>query len=282
MGWIFPSRIRCAACRIRHVAPNFTNPDVMRMTLLLRPAALLAALAMLGIAQLPLSAGAAEVPAAQADRIRDSLSVFLPNLVLDDIRQSPVPDLYEVTFGTRLFYITGDGRYIVQGSLFDLEQQRDVTKPRLGQLRAAAIDAIGEQNMLIYEPPETRYQVTVFTDIDCPYCRKMHMQMDEYLKHGIRFRYLLYPRAGKGSPSYDKAVSVWCAQDRQAAMDKAKQGAELPKRSCDNPVDQHLQVGGELPIRGTPAIVLDDGEVVPGYVPPDNLLALLRQRKIKK
>jgi thiol:disulfide interchange protein DsbC len=252
------------------------------MILLSRPAALVAALVMLGIAQLPLAADAAQVPPAQAEKIRSSLSVFLPNFSLDDIRQSPVPGLYEVTVGSRLFYVTEDGRYLVQGSLFDLEQQRDVTKPRIRQLRAEVIQGIGERDMLIYEPDEARYQVTVFTDIDCPYCRKMHAQMAEYLKRGIRFRYLLYPRAGKGSPSYDKAVSVWCAPDRQAAMDQAKRGVDMPKRTCDNPVDKHLKIGGELPIRGTPAIVLDDGEVVPGFVPPANLLALLQQHEKKE
>jgi thiol:disulfide interchange protein DsbC len=252
------------------------------MNVLSRPVFLFTVLVTLALLGSPGFAGTDEVPPAQAEKIRNSLSVFLPNIQLQSIRKSPVPGLYEVAFGARLFYVTEDGRYIVQGSLFDLEQQRDVTKPRLRQLRAAAINEVGEQNMLIYEPEKTRYQVTVFTDIDCPYCRKMHSQMADYLKLGIRFRYLFYPRAGKGSPSYDKAVSVWCSDDRHAAMDLAKKGVELPKRSCDNPVDAHMKLASELPIRGTPAMVLDDGEVVPGYVPPENLLALLKQHKVKK
>lgn len=225
---------------------------------------------------------AAEISPAQAEKIRNSLSVFLPSLTTDSIRSTPLPGLYEVTFDSRLFYVSEDGRYIVQGSIFDLEQQQDLTKPRLGELRAETVEAIGEANMLVYEPAETRHTVTVFTDIDCPYCRKMHAQMDNYLSKGIRFRYLLYPRAGKGSPSYDKAVSVWCAEDRRAAMDEAKKGEAMPKRSCDNPVDRHLEIGSKLPIRGTPAFVLSDGEMVPGYVPPDRLFALLEARKKKQ
>jgi thiol:disulfide interchange protein DsbC len=195
------------------------------------------------------------------------------------VRATPVPGLYEVVFGSRLFYVSEDGRFIIQGQIIDLETQQDLTKPRLGQLRAEVVENIGEANMLIYEPAEAKYQVTVFTDIDCPYCRKMHAQMDEYLARGIRFRYLLFPRAGKGSKSYDKAVSVWCAEDRLAAMDQAKAGVDLPKRDCSHPVDEHLAVGGKIPIRGTPAMVLDNGDVLPGYLPPDALLAELQKSR---
>jgi len=211
------------------------------------------------------------------ERVRNSLAVFLPGLTVDQIRPSVVPGLYEVSFDTRILYATEDGRYLVMGSLFDLESQKDLTKPRLMALRAKLLDSIGEQNMLIYEPAKRRYQVTVFTDIDCPYCRKMHSQMAQYLAKGIRFRYLLYPRAGKNSPSYRKAVSVWCAKDRHAAMDQAKQGEAVPDRDCPNPVDLHMAAGEKLRIRGTPAIVLDSGEVIPGYLPPDRLLQVLQE-----
>lgn len=249
------------------------------MTVFTRPAAPAALFFTLLVALVSRAGFAAQAPDAQVEKIRNSLSVFLPNLTTDSIRTTPVPGLYEVAFGSRLFYVSEDGRYILQGSIFDLEQQQDLTQPRLSQIRAASIDAIGESNMLIYEPDQTRYQVTVFTDIDCPYCRKMHAEMKDYLAKGIRFRYLFYPRAGKGSPSYDKAVSVWCAEDRHAAMDRAKQGADMPKRSCENPVDRHLELGSQMPVRGTPTIVLEDGELVPGYVPSDRLLALLEAKK---
>jgi thiol:disulfide interchange protein DsbC len=213
--------------------------------------------------------------------IRNSLSVFLPNLKLDQIKPSVIPGLYQVTFDTRVLYVSEDGRYVVTGSVFDLEHQQDLTKPVLEKLRTKLIDGIGEDNMLIYEPEQRRYQVTVFTDVDCPYCRKMHSQMPGYLAEGIRFRYLLFPRAGKNSPSYDKAVSVWCAKDRHAAMARATEGKEMPKRSCPNPVDQHLDAAGKLAVRGTPAIVLDSGEVIPGYLPPKRLLQVLKQRSAK-
>lgn len=211
-------------------------------------------------------------------RIRNNLAVFLPDLKIDHIGPSAVDGLYEVVFDSRLLYITADGRYIVQGSVFDVEAQRNITKPRLIELRLAAVDAMGEDNMLIYEPAETRHQVTVFTDIDCVYCRRLHRQMNGYLKHGIRIRYLFYPRSGKDTPSYDKAVSVWCAKDRHQAMDAAKSGGNLTKASCANPVDAHMALGEQLGIRGTPALVLDNGAIVPSYLTPDELLRKIEEK----
>ncbi len=226
-------------------------------------------------------AQAAEPEDPQIQHIRKSLAVFLPNLQIDRIAPAPIDGLYEVAFDSRLMYVSADGRYIVQGAVFDLEAQQDLTKPRLNALRAEAVEAIGEQNMLVYEPKKVTHQVTVFTDIDCPYCRKMHAQMDEYLDRGIRFRYLFYPRAGKNSSSYDKAVAVWCADDRRAAMDRAKAGDKLDKASCDNPVDAHMALAEKLPIRGTPALVLDSGEIIPGYIPPERLIRILDDKDKK-
>lgn len=243
----------------------------------LYPVTLLLFCLLLGLAGMSSAADAQQVGATEA-KIRNSLAIFLPTLTPDSVRPTAVPGIYEVTFGSRLFYVSEDGRYLFQGAILDLETQQDLTRPRVTELHAEAVEAVGEANMLIYEPQETRYQVTVFTDIDCPYCRKMHAQMADYLARGIRFRYLFYPRAGVGSPSYAKAVSVWCAEDRHAAMDQAKHGAAMPERSCAHPVDRHLELGARLGIRGTPAIVLDSGEILPGYVPPDRLLAELVRR----
>jgi len=119
----------------------------------------------------------------------------------------------------------------------------------------------------------------VFTDIDCGYCRKLHADMDKYNAQGIRVRYLFYPRAGLRSESYRKAVSVWCADDRKAAMTAAKTGRPLPARSCVNPVADQYNLGRQLGVRGTPALVLEDGEIIPGYVPPDKLRTMLDDRQ---
>jgi len=227
-----------------------------------------------------LIAGAAwaEVDATIEKRIRGSLQALLPNLVPDDVRKTPVKDLYEVTVGTRVIYLTGDGRFLLQGSLIDLKTRTEITAQRLSALKLSALAKVGEDSMVIFGPKDAKHTVTVFTDIDCGYCRKMHGDMAQYTDQGIRIRYLFYPRAGVGSDSYDKAVSVWCADDRNAAMDTAKAGRPVEKRSCDNPVAQHHALGQALGLQGTPSIILQDGQTLPGYVPADRLRELLDQR----
>jgi thiol:disulfide interchange protein DsbC len=213
------------------------------------------------------------------DRIRNSLTILLPGLVPDEIRATPVDDLYEVTFGGRLVYMTADGRYLIQGKIIDLETRTEITENRLSELKVAALEAVGEDQMIIYGPEDAKDTVTVFTDIDCGFCRKLHSEMAKYNDTGIRIRYLFYPRAGIGSDSYDKAVSVWCADDRKAAMDKAKAGGEVERKTCDNPVEEHFALGQIMRVSGTPALILEDAEMVPGFVPPDRLRKALDQRR---
>jgi len=214
-------------------------------------------------------------------RIKNSLAVLLPSVEPDSISQTSIAGLYQVVFGPRLVYITDDGRYLFQGQLIDLETRENLTEPQLAAAKASAIEAVGEQNMVIFEPENTQFTVTVFTDIDCGYCRKLHSEMDKYLANGIRIRYLFYPRAGEESESYVKAVSTWCADDRRQAMTEAKKGNDVPKKTCEHPVRRHMELGNNMGIRGTPALVLDDGEMIPGYVPPDKLQKVLALRALE-
>ncbi|MCB1789785.1 MAG: DsbC family protein [Gammaproteobacteria bacterium] len=212
------------------------------------------------------------------ERIRNSLSVLLPGLRPDTIRATPVENLYEVGFGMRLVYVTGDGRYLMQGKIIDLETRTEITEQRLSALKMAALAELDEKDMITFGDDDAKYTITVFTDIDCGYCRKLHSEMDQYNAKGIRIRYLFYPRAGVGSESYDKAVSVWCADDRKAAMDVAKSGGNVPAKTCDNPVAEQHALGQAMRIQGTPALLLDDGSMLPGYVPADKLRQALDQR----
>ena len=216
---------------------------------------------------------------AVADRVRGSLAVLAPNVKPDSITATPVPGLYEVMFGPRLIYVSEDGRYVVQGSMIDLERRENLSEPRIAAAKMRAIEAVGEANMLIYGPADAAHTITVFTDVDCGYCRKLHSEMEGLNENGIRVRYLLYPRAGEKSPSYTKAVSAWCADDPHSALTLAKQGKEIPEKTCDNPVNKHLALGRTLGIQGTPTMVLEDGESLPGYVPANRLKALLEQRR---
>lgn len=223
---------------------------------------------------------ARETGAQDADavaRVRNSLRVLIPSLTVDSVSPSPVPGLYEVTFGSHIVYVSGDGKYLVQGEITDLMTREPITERRKQGLMQAAIEGLSEQDMIIYGDSDLPHTVTVFTDIDCGYCRKLHSQMADYNKRGIRVRYLAYPRAGVGSGSYRDAVSVWCADDPKAAMTRAKRGEKIPARECENPVSEHFQLGQDFGIRGTPTMVLDDGELIPGYVPPERLGSTLEK-----
>lgn len=217
------------------------------------------------------SAGHSAVDPGIDKSIRDSLKVLLPGLVPDEVNETPVDNLYEVVFGAQLVYVTGDGRFLMQGKIIDLETRTEITEERMSALKTGALAAVSEERMIIYGPEKPKHTVTIFTDIDCGYCRKLHAQMDQYKAQGIRVRYLFYPRAGVGSDSYNKAVSVWCADDRHEAMDSAKAGKSVPAKTCDNPVAEHYALGQSFSIQGTPALVLEGGEVIPGYVAADKL-----------
>ena len=212
------------------------------------------------------------------DKIYQSLGELLETLERKDISPTPVAGLYEVMLGARVFYVSADGRYLIQGKMTDLETGEDLTEAKVSKARKKAVDAVGEENMIIFGPADARHTITVFTDIDCGYCRKLHSQMKDYNKQGIRIRYLFYPRAGMDSESARKAVAVWCSKDRKKAMSKAKQGKPVEYRECDNPVKEHYLLGQTVGVSGTPALVLENGELVPGYIPPKRLRRILDEK----
>jgi len=231
-------------------------------------------------AQLGLVALALAVASAGADEaatIRAALAKVLPDYKPTSVKATPMKGLYQVEIGPQVMFVTGDGRYLIDGAVVDLNTREDITESARNSARLRAIDAIGENNMVVFDAPAPKHTITVFTDIDCGYCRKLHSQIKDYEAEGISVRYLFFPRSGENSPSFDKAVSVWCSNDRQEALTEAKAGVKLPKKSCLNPVAKHLELGQLMGIRGTPAIVLDNGEMVPGYVEPKRLAAMLDQ-----
>jgi thiol:disulfide interchange protein DsbC len=218
------------------------------------------------------------VSASPEKTIRAALAKIVPDLQIDSISPSPVTGLYEVMVGTQLMYVTTDGRYFVDGRIIDLQTRQDLSEPRLAQARKRLVDGVSESQMVIFGPADAKHTVTVFTDIECGYCRKLHSEIDQYGQEGIRVRYLFYPRAGQGSPAYKEAVSVWCAGDQAAqreAMTAAKAGKTIPEKTCENPVDEHMGLGQELGLRGTPAIVTENGDMIGGYVDAKRLAAQL-------
>lgn len=218
----------------------------------------------------------------QADEagIKKALAEYMPGDKIDSIKPSEVPGLYEVTVGASIFYASEDGKYLLQGQLFDAAAKKNLTESKLAGVRKSALDKMGEQNMIIFKPQASKYLVSVFTDIDCGYCRKLHSEIDQYLAQGITVRYLFFPRAGVGSDSYKKAISVWCASDKQKALTSAKKGEALDSKDCENPVDEHMALGEAFGMSGTPMIVTARGNILPGYVPAAQLAKLLANESV--
>ncbi len=218
----------------------------------------------------------------ELEKVRSSLSLLMPELRVDAISPSPVPGLYEVMLGPQVIYVTGDGRYLIQGSIIDLELRKNITEPRLESAKARTIEQIGVDNMVVFGHKHPKHIVTVFTDIDSGYSRKMHSEMAKYSEHGIQVRYLFFPRSGIGSTSYHKAVSVWCADNRKQAMNMAKRGKTLEQRQCRNPVQKHMMLGKLMGVVTTPSIVTSDGELLPGYVTAEKLSDMLNQKRKRR
>jgi len=224
------------------------------------------------------------LPAANADEnaIRESMAKSMPTVKIDSVKPSVVKGFYEVIVGTNIFYVSDDGKYLLQGRLVDVAARKDLTEEKLSGTRKQAIEKIGQENMIVFKPKIGKYTVTVFTDIDCGYCRKLHSEIDQYLAQGITIQYLFFPRAGKDSDSYNKAVSVWCADDRNAALTAAKKDQKVPAKTCDNPVDKHMQLGADFDVKGTPMIVTEKGNIYPGYLPAKQLVEVLESEKNPK
>jgi thiol:disulfide interchange protein DsbC len=211
-----------------------------------------------------------------ADRVLKRMLALAPEIVVDEIVPTQIPGLYELRIGPRIVYVTSNGRYLIQGSIVDMQTRKNLTEPSLQSATVKALETLGEDNMLVSGPPEVKHTVTVFTDIDSGSCRQLHRQLDEYHAKGIRIRYLFFPRAGLLSPSYKKAVSIWCSKDAMGAMDSAARGEELTKQNCPNPIAGHMLLGEQLGVTSTPTLVLPNGRVLPGYVAPDPLSGYLQ------
>lgn len=217
---------------------------------------------------------------AQADTqaVEDALKQALPTIKPDAINPSPIKGIYEVVVGARLFYVSEDGRYLLQGSMVDLKSREDLTEKKLSEARLGALQKLGTEQMIVFKPKILKHVAYVFTDIDCGYCRKLHSEIDQYLREGIEIRYLFFPRAGKDSDSYHKAVTVWCAKDRNAALTKAKNGENLARKQCDNPIDEHMALANAMGANGTPMIVTEKGAILPGYVPAAQLTKVMDEQ----
>ncbi len=227
-----------------------------------------------------LGVGVAGLASAQlGEKLVANLNALNPELEVASVSESGIDGvvLLELT-GGGLLYGTSDGRHLIEGSLYRLGEGGivNLTEQRRAVKRRELLAEIDAKDMVVFSPDEPpKASVAVFTDVDCGYCRKLHMEMDEINALGIEVRYLAFPRAGPGSRSYEKIVSAWCAKDAQQAMTELKMGRSIPDRSCPNPVAAQLDLGQAMGVTGTPAIITETGALLPGYLPAAELAAAL-------
>jgi thiol:disulfide interchange protein DsbC len=206
--------------------------------------------------------------------VSDAILALVPQAKIDSVAKSSLPGFYEVVTGGQVVYVSADGKYLLQGSLFDMTSKKDLTEARLGGIRKELVDKVPKSKRIVFAPKDPKYTVTVFTDIDCGYCRKLHQDIAKYNEQGISIEYLWFPRSGPGTPSFDKAVSVWCSTDRNKAFTEAKSGTDPKDAKCENPIAEEFELGRRVGINGTPTVIAPDGTQIGGYLAPE----AMRQR----
>ena len=218
----------------------------------------------------------ADIDTEELDRVRTKISAQFSEIKPEHIHPSPIPGFYTVRKGAIVAYVSADGRYLFQGDLIDLESQVHLSDIDRNAARVEMLSAVPDDETITFSPEEVRYSVAVFTDIDCTYCRRLHSQIDEYLANGIEIHYFLYPRSGPTSQSWVKAQNVWCADNRNEALTLAKLDKSFDTHNCDSSiVNRHYSIGRDVGLTGTPAIVLSDGTLMPGYLSPNDLMQRL-------
>jgi len=207
--------------------------------------------------------------------VEERIRALAPNAQSIAIAETPIEGILMVQIGGDIVYATADGKFLLQGRGINLDTREDLTETAKTNIRRELLAEIDTSKQITFAPENPDYDLTVFTDIDCGYCRKLHGQIKEYNDNGIAIHYMAFPRAGIGSHSYEKAVSVWCADDQQTALTLAKQGAEPDPEQCENPVAEQYQLGIALGVTGTPALLTSNGTLIPGYMAPEKLRARL-------
>lgn len=244
-------------------------------------AALLGTASLSACAQAPQPEAAAKPArapaAAKADsadaRTRQALQALNPQIQIDYVGASALPGFREAIVGGQVVLVSDDGRYLVQGQVLDMETKKELTQgsPALAKYRRDLLDSIKVKDRIVFSPPNAKYTVDVFTDVECGYCRKLHSEIAEYNRLGIEVQYLAFPRMGLGSQDHRDMISVWCASDRKQALTDAKSDKPIVAKDCKSPVDMEYHVGQRLGISGTPAIFAPDGTQLGGYLPPQQL-----------
>ncbi len=217
------------------------------------------------------SAYAGMIDEVSAGMVEEKARMLAPNAKTIAVSETPIDGILQVQINSEIVYITADGKYLLQGQIMEIETRTNLTDQAKSGIRVGLLEGLKQDEQISFSPVDPKYELLVFTDLDCGYCRKLHNQIEEYNEEGIAIHYLAFPRAGIGSASYDKFVSVWCADDQQAALTLAKAGDDPEPLKCPNPIADQYELGREIGVTGTPALVTTDGTLIPGYMPPSQL-----------
>ena len=220
--------------------------------------------------------GLAAAATPDQSKLQKQLQALDGRLQIESLQPTPIEGIYEVLLNSGdLLYTTAAGDYLLAGSLLQVTDQglRDLTEQTRSQQRVQKLQQIAlDQQVVFPAKGDTRAVIQIFTDITCPYCLRLHEEVPALNAAGVEVRYLAFPRQGPGTSAYQQLVNVWCAEDTQDAMNRAKSGQSLPRASCDNPVADQFDLARQQGIQGTPAIILPSGQIVPGYLPAARLL----------
>lgn len=209
-------------------------------------------------------------------KIRQSLEALQFPVPVASISESPVAGLYQVQLENgRVLYGSADGEHLIQGVMIEVNggDMRNLTAELEAKAISGVINGIPTSELVVFAPEQPKTHITVFTDVDCGYCRKLHEEVGQLNDLGIEVRYAAFPRGGMQSPTAATMRSIWCSEDQQTAMTRAKQGKSVKPASCDDPVEKQYQLGAGVGVQGTPAIFLANGTLVPGYKPAEQLAA---------
>jgi len=207
--------------------------------------------------------------------VEPSSLIFRPSLDMNGV--------FETTLGAYVFQISDDASMLLRGDLFYTDMGELLTEQQRNQVRRETLALLDEGEMIIYPAQgKTRYCLTVFIDVECEFCAKLHHDLPRLNAAGVRIRFLAFPREGLDTPNYQDTVSVWCAPDRAEALALLENHQKIETFTCDNTVAAHFYLGEALQVEGTPTLIFADGNMQPGYPGFKRLLQLLERHQVKK
>ena len=211
--------------------------------------------------------------------LKEKINKILPEGVnVREITYSQERDIFIVDIGDiQPIYVLPNTEYIILGDIFSLKGDRpeSETEKDKGKLRLKILADLNQESFIKFKSNNEKAILTVFTDVECTYCRKFHSEINEYLANGVSINYLAFPRTGIDSSSYEKMVAAWCSNEKKESITNLKNDIDIEMNSCENPVENHFEIGRRIGVTGTPAIITQTGLLLPGYIPANELIGII-------